>query len=367
MTGRRSARISAAALVIAGVMGSVAALQSDKGRVEIRADEPAGINRTRPTLAVAATTRPITTTPAPSPAPTTATAAPTTGTSATTSTSRLQPAPAPASTTTSPTAAAIVPAKAEPVVWRAHNGTLTVEARLDPPHPRPGEVVRLVAHATDTSGGQFGAAMNWGDRRQFVSPGGAMPLCAADPNRASAPEPEAERPPEPTAHSYDFDHIYRRDGSYQIGLVVRSDHFGCSDDNRPGSSLVISETVVVGPPSLQPSNGPRQPEASVQAEAGYEDPTTLRFLYGGHDRDGYITRLTLDLGDGTPPRAEDRPLHWCDDDPAYWPNSSAGGPFEHRYQAPGRYTVVVTVASSGCDGTAVQTASKTIEVDYPPR
>jgi hypothetical protein len=85
----------------------------------------------------------------------------------------------------------------------------------------------------------------------------------------------------------------------------------------------------------------------------------------GRDDDGYVSRITVDWGDGSPVTNFDYPLSSCKDPGSTWPQSSQAADANHGYASNGKYTVHVIVTSVGCDGKDAQTATADAAVNYP--
>jgi hypothetical protein len=73
--------------------------------------------------------------------------------------------------------------------------------------------------------------------------------------------------------------------------------------------------------------------------------------------ESHVSRMSIDWGDGTPATNFDYPLSPC--------QGQEGADANHRYAAPGTYTVQLIVTSVGCDGTGTQTASAQVRMAYP--
>lgn len=117
--------------------------------------------------------------------------------------------------------------------------------------------------------------------------------------------------------------------------------------------------VVIEP---RPANGPGAPEITrfyVDTEApSAGEPTRFRWWAG--DSDGQLRGYTVDFGDGREARnlGPDRCMTQPSDPVQERP------PFDHVYEQPGRYTVVITVYSAGsCGNGPTQSASATLELD----
>jgi PKD repeat protein len=78
------------------------------------------------------------------------------------------------------------------------------------------------------------------------------------------------------------------------------------------------------------------------------------------DADSYVSRLTLDWGDGSAATNFDYPLSACQAAP-----SSQAADANHRYATAGTYVVRLIVTSVRCDGSDAQTESSETTVIYP--
>ena len=90
------------------------------------------------------------------------------------------------------------------------------------------------------------------------------------------------------------------------------------------------------------------------------DPNRVYVAARGSDADSYVSRMTLDWGDGSVPTIFAYPLSSCHDGP-----SNQAADTNHGYAAPGRYTVRLIVTSVACDGTGAQTATAETIVTSP--
>lgn len=117
--------------------------------------------------------------------------------------------------------------------------------------------------------------------------------------------------------------------------------------------------IVIEP---RPANGAAAPEITrfyVDSDApSAGEPTRFRWWAG--DSDGQLRGYTVDFGDGREARnlGPDRCMTQPSDPVQERP------PFDHVYEQPGRYTVVITVYSAGsCGNGPTQSASATLELD----
>ena len=79
------------------------------------------------------------------------------------------------------------------------------------------------------------------------------------------------------------------------------------------------------------------------------------------DAGSYVSRMTVDWGDGSVVTNLDYPLSSCHDGP-----SNQAADTNHGYSAPGTYTVRLIVTSVGCDGTGGQKATTEVTVSTGP-
>jgi hypothetical protein len=204
---------------------------------------------------------------------------------------------------------------------------------VDPP---AGQYVTFVVHVHLLDGFRSGV-IDFGDGRTDGPPIG-IPQCMR-PGSTPFPVEVFER-------DYTFKHAYRRGGSYNVTTTFVTPGF-CSD--RPHVTLTARGVVhVSNKPTL--SNGPEAPSIFVDRQS------SSRYLFYSSDKDGYLIRLDVDWGDGSPHGVITYPPSACRDPSRTWPMSSHSESLTHAARVS---RVVATVTSVGCDGRSPQSAHAT--------
>jgi len=124
----------------------------------------------------------------------------------------------------------------------------------------------------------------------------------------------------------------------------------------------------------RPSNGPVRVTVRYANQVGTsQERGVVKFQGGGGDPDGYVHRMVLDWGDGTPPEEiKTQGLEFCEESPRRWPYgpNSFMDIVEHRYpEYSTRYIARFTIFSVGCDGRNLDSAALDAEMlsPRPPR
>ena len=249
--------------------------------------------------------------------------------------------PAAAPTTVAPTTAA-PPATTPPSVVEGVSGDLQVSLAA-PVQAAAGTVVTFEVSASDPSGRLFGFELDPGDGSTVAG----LPI-----DQVCGPVSWAD----PTDSTDQLVHAYRVPGRYTATLTVVTG--GCE---APVERVEVDTTVLVTG-EAGPSNGPRAPEPS--AVVLETDPTgTVSVEAGASDRDGFVSKVSVDWGDGSSPSVLTADPSECVEDPARWVHSALRETVNHRYDAGGTYQVTVTAVSQGCDGAAVQDATTELTVE----
>jgi hypothetical protein len=166
------------------------------------------------------------------------------------------------------------------------------------------------------------------------------------------------------ATSWDPQHVWRRPGTYHVAVKV----YGCLSygyvDNDKFETLSLDVRVVPGNPG---SNGPASPFAAIPVAGSGDGPMTIHAHVDAGDSDGWITTISLDWGDGSPPAVVHESLSGCDDQGATrYPSSSIDEDVgTHRYANAGRYTLEATATSTGCDGQDAQQVVEPLPIEVP--
>lgn len=322
--GRRRAAVGTVAVVLAaaGIGGMVWAASGEPRVEQLHVVEP---GTTTTTAATAATTTVVGSETPTSIAPTSTTRGPTTTTR-------------PPTTTTQPPP------------------NLVVQVSISPSPARTAEIATVTVHYADADGQGRTEALDYGDGTNEQI-GTVSDSCVAGPAPHQGPSQGDER----------FSHSYRRTGTYTVRATVRS---GGSCSATPVET-VRSEATIRVTADASPSNGPQTPTGSLARNYPSSASAASMTVYGyGQDRDGYVSALAIDWGDGSSPATTSADMSQCHDPGTSWPTSDgvASGDQTHDFAQPGNYTVTLTVRSVGCDGrdTQIATVRMTYATGGPP-
>lgn len=247
---------------------------------------------------------------------------------------------------------------------------ITVEVL--PARPRAGETVRFVVTASQP-GNCCSIGLQPGDGGTAAP---ATQSCTAGPGGTQRVE---------------FTHVYNRPSTWTA--VARADAGRACDmtdamraafpGGQPSGATIppvttpalpqisASHSVTVAGGAIT-SQGPAAPTVEVTLAAGAGGEATLDGAVA--DPDGWVSRVEVDWGDGTPATVVSQGVT-CRTGDGGWPVGSpillkslpAGAAIgwtatapRHAYATAGTYTVKVTGFSSGCDGGAPQQATRTL-------
>lgn len=208
---------------------------------------------------------------------------------------------------------------------------VTVDVR--PPEPAAADILTLLITARDADGGAIDISVAW------------------EPDRGGTTQTDidCDRGPHPTTPSEETVErrfAFRHPGVAAISVTVSTAY--CAGSGLDRKALKVAGKVVVGPGPLL-SNGPLPIDLKAWVGDASTETTTVVAMYA-YEVDGFIHRVEVDWGDGSPGEAVSTPLGQCDDPLHTWPGPSRfNRGFAHDYP-PGAYTARVTVRSSGCDG-----------------
>ena len=167
--------------------------------------------------------------------------------------------------------------------------------------------------------------------------------------------------------SVSYTHTYNRGGRKEF-MVQVGDSRSCGASGDGG--LYGTFDVADGPSTSQ---GPSLPVVKFDTSTpvpGHEGDHRYVSLYAeAQERDGHLTKLVVDFGDGTSKSfaGDQNP---CRRSPDGWPTGSMvwlphDPPPYHRYAKPGTYRLTLTAYSAGCDGRQVQTGKASFTWTVP--
>ena len=206
------------------------------------------------------------------------------------------------STTTSSTTTPPMPRTA---TWTASEGPLRIDVEVTNVEPRAGELVRFTVRMRDEAGSIVRVGIDYGDGTPTGVPAAMEVDCAkggASPSN------------EPVDKTVVFEHGYRVAARPAARVVVRS--AACEREER--IARVAGDLLVLSAPTL--TNGPVRPAIAVQEQQG-ELGRQIRLQLGVTDLDGFVRRVEVDWGDGTPRTTREFDLAECADPvvrPAAW-------------------------------------------------
>jgi hypothetical protein len=123
---------------------------------------------------------------------------------------------------------------------------------------------------------------------------------------------------------------------------------------------------VVAAAAQTPHSGPPSAQALVvEVFPPSRDPGRVYVSARGDARNGYVSRMTLTWGDGSPARTFVFPASSCQDPGAQPADDVPVSDDNHAYPSPGTYVVHLLVTATSCDGSASDTATSETTVHYP--
>jgi hypothetical protein len=262
-----------------------------------------------------------------------------------------------ATTTTVPSPPSTVSVDAK--VLTATSKTLALEVSVEPAQLLTGELLTVHVRAEDSPGSVIVGASDFGDGR-----GGAR---ARPPILECKPSDQRPATLAPAERTLTLPYSYRLPGAYKLRVDVISSR--CSPDKaeqaEDGDLTATVEAVISVGKGVPTGNGPVEPLIDLTQRTDFDNPGAVIVDFGTKDPDGLIDRVSLDWGDNTQDFETRRSRNSCVDPVRFWPTSELIDGPSHRYPAPGRYTARLTVYSTACDGSAIQTSTRTIEVNAP--
>ena len=240
-------------------------------------------------------------------------------------------------------ATVVFPYESGRAVWSGVSNGVTVKVSIAPANPRAGDVVRFQVEADAGDLPCCGLSIVYGD--------GSVTEPYTLYRQGVCTEPP------PGAASADFTHVYNQPGRWEFSFQAGTE--SCKEVPPPTYGD-LRGWVAVGPGTPTPQ-GPARPKV-ILAEAREPSqpvvPGALEVHVDGTDEDGFVTRIVIDWGDGSPPVVLPGDPLGCRPTASGWPASSRGwtlAPYpSHQYAARGSYTITAAVISAGCDGTGEQ-------------
>ena len=258
--------------------------------------------------------------------------------------------------------AAVTPFKAGRGEWSGVSNGITIRMVMNPAAPRAGEPVRFAVEASMPSGQCCNLMLQFGDGGEDTHP----PRPGLGPIDCAALEPKSN-----TVRG-EITHVYNKAGRWNFSLTARSGS-GCTPSSPPAAYGSLDGTLQIASGSSSPTaQGPALPTVRPASIYPYA-PRVITLAATAEDADGYIDRLLVDWGDGSPTESYENPQP-CKPTPSGWPGGTytilplwmGVGPVTHRYADDTPRRVTVTVVTTGCDGSAEQRASASITFPEPP-
>lgn len=267
----------------------------------------------------------------------------------TTSTGPTTSTTAPLTSTTTMTAAT----PAVPTLLTKEFEGLRIEVVVHTPDPLTAQILRLSVKASDKYGAEITGGADFGD-----GPGGGVPTPAileCKTRTSPVAGPRAER-------AWEITHSYRIPGPYKLQVVAAS---ASCDQGDKGRTVAVTGVISVGK-GLVLGNGPALPSVTLKQMKNVREPGAALINIGSTDADGFVRRVELDWGDGSPRFVHEVPVAECFDPIRSWASSEVLKAPTHRYATPGEtYTARATITSIACSGSEAQTATATTLVTAP--
>ena len=292
-----------------------------------------------------------------------------------TTTTAPQPAPAPTSTPSSAGStgapplpghrtpgAVVTPFKAGRTEWTGVSNGITLRLVMTTPSPRAGEPVTFLVEASMPAGAMCCHLMlQFGDGSEGVYPPYA-PL--GDRSPCSARELTSN-----TVRG-EIRHLYNKAGLWNFSFSAR---WGPTCTAGPTGYGSLDGQLQIGGGGAAPTpQGPQLPSVLPASIYPYAS-RVITLAADVADNDGYIDRVMVDWGDGSPPETYKNPQP-CKTTPGGWPGGThtklphwmGVASVTHRYADDTPRKVTVTAISTGCSGTGEQRGSASLTFPEPP-
>jgi hypothetical protein len=243
--------------------------------------------------------------------------------------------------------------------WSGVSNGITLRLTMSPAAPAAGETVTFVAEASLPGARCCNFLMQFGDETEGQYP----PPPGFDGDRSCS-----AREPEGSSVRGELRHAYNRGGRWTFRLGARAGGLCGPGEVVYGS---LEGVIQIGAGSSSPQ-GPSLPTVRPASIHPYE-PRVITLSAEAQDDDGYIARLIVDWGDGSPQATYTNPRP-CQTTAGGWPAGTytilplwmGVGTITHRYPDDGPYRVTVTAVSSACDGSGEQRGSGSLTFPEPP-
>jgi hypothetical protein len=234
--------------------------------------------------------------------------------------------------------------------FESRDGPLTLTVEVRPPTPAVGEPVRVRVVVTSTRPGLLSLEPAFGDEQ---------PLTDTRVILDCAPV----QPPHPGTigrKTLVREVRFTTAGSHRVRAVAKVHSCRGSEDVDGGGFVVVRA-------SRLPTNGPYRPVLTIEPLAQWNDVrhergVTLTLRAG--DDDGYVRRIDVDWGDGSPTETVGIEHDDCLAGPIFVRRPQTRWA-THIYTRDGTYRVTATATSAGCDGRFRQVARAHYAVTLP--
>lgn len=235
------------------------------------------------------------------------------------------------------------------------NKPLQVRVTTDTKHTETATFVNFTVTAHRPAGMVVRMVVAYGDGRGYD-----------DWSWATADYCPTSSPDDQTDFTFTLEHAYRAAGTYDM-TVTMTQMTSCTtsgDSSSDGVHVDVAQGAVLSNGPTVPTVGGKFIKGSTKSGDGVLTPYTwtVKGKLSGWDDDGWVTKITVDWGDGSTPTGYDFGTDGCTDTPTAWPQSQRYQSVEHAYTKQGTYSVTYSVTSTGCDGTDAQDFSRQAQV-----
>ncbi|HVL27688.1 MAG TPA: hypothetical protein VM390_06045, partial [Acidimicrobiales bacterium] len=256
----------------------------------------------------------------------------------------------------------ITPFKAGRTEWTGVSNGITLRLVLSTPSPRAGEPVTFLAEASMPAGAMCcNLMLQFGDGSEGQYP---PPPPPGDRSGCAAREPKSN-----TVRG-EFRHVYNKAGRWNFSLSARWG--GVCAPGASGYGSLDGQLEIGGGGAAPTPQGPQLPSLRPASVHPYA-PRVITLYADVEDSDGYIDRVIVDWGDGSPTETYKNP-HPCKMTAGGWPAGTytklplwmGVASVTHRYADDTPRKVTVTAVSTGCNGAGEQRGSASLTFPEPP-